>query len=224
MSVNRRVFWARMQDWMRHKRCLLGRIGLAALVLVVMSGMTVAAVGAEPAPGPLVDTSPLATPTPTSGDGFYYTVLRGETLYSIARRFGVTVQAVVQANGLLNPNLIFAGQVLWIPGVSGSPTGSTVYIVKWGDTLYSIARRYGTTVYALMDANGLQGTTIYAGQRLVIPGSGTSWPSQTVHVVQRGETLWAIARRYGTTPWVIAAANRLTNLNLIYVGQRLIIP
>jgi len=196
------------------------RVGLVVLTLIALSGMTVSAAG-EPAPRPLITASTLPTPAPS---GFYYTVLRGDTLYSIARRFGVTVQAIVQANGLLNPNLIFAGQSLWIPGGSGSPTGAIIYVVQRGDTLYSIARRYGTTVYALMVANGLRGTTIYVGQRLVIPGTGAPWPSQRIHVVQRGETLWAISRRYGTTPWIIAAANGLTNLNLIYVGQRLIIP
>jgi LysM repeat protein len=97
----------------------------------------------------------------------------------------------------------------------------TIHIVQRGETLSSIARRYGVTVAALMAANGLTTTTIYVGQRLLIP-SGGSTPG-TYHVVQRGETLFSISRRYGVTVQAIRAANGLTS-NTIYVGQRLIIP
>jgi len=113
------------------------------------------------------------------------------------------------------------------PAAEGCPVrGSSTYIVQRGDTLYSIARRFGTTYRALAALNGLRYPyTIYVGQRLTISGSGAPTPpSQRIHIVQRGDTLWSIALRYGTTPWAIAAANGLRNLNLIYVGQRLVIP
>jgi LysM repeat protein len=108
-----------------------------------------------------------------------------------------------------------------------------VYVVQRGDTLYSIARRYGTTVNAIVQANGLRNSNwIYVGQRLVIPGAGTtttsgssgSSSSGSVHVVQRGENLFRIALRYGTTVQALAQANNLSNTSLIYVGQRLVIP
>ncbi|MEE8392488.1 MAG: LysM domain-containing protein, partial [Anaerolineae bacterium] len=139
-------------------------------------------------------------------DGFYYTVQPGDTLSRIAWRFGITVQAIVQANGIVNPNQIFYGQVFWIPSSSGGSPGSTVYIVQRGDTLYSIARRFGTTYQALATLNGLHSPyTIHVGQRLIVSGSGTPGPtpppSQKVHIVQAGDTLYAIALRYGTTPW-----------------------
>ena len=141
----------------------------------------------------------------------------------------------MQANGLSNPNFIWVGQRLTIPGGGGSAGGGStggVHVVQRGETLYSIARRYGTSVNALVQANGLRNANyIYAGQRLTIPGSGGSSrgggapPSGgTVHVVQRGETLAGIALRYGTTAAAIASANGLRNPNLIYVGQRLTIP
>ena len=172
-------------------------------------------------------TQPTRTPTVTpSPGGFYYTVCRGDNLFRIALRFGTTIQAIVQANGIVNPRLIRVGQVLWIP----SPSGGTpaVYIVQRGDTLYSIARRFGTTYQVLAAVNGLSNPRlIYVGQRLTIPGPGAPVPTpppQTVYVVRRGDTLWSIALRFGTTPWAIAVANGLWNLNLIYPGQRLIIP
>jgi LysM repeat protein len=204
---------------------------IIVLVCVLIGAATVLASGDGRSPGRLVALSPLPTPTstPTPSSGFYYTVRPGDTLSRIAWRFGTTVNAIVQANGIINPNRIFSGQVLWIPSTSGGSPSSTIYIVQRGDTLSSIARRFGTTYQALAALNGLRYPyTIYVGQRLVISGSGAPWPapppSSKVYIVQRGDTLYSIALRYGTTPWAIAAANRLWNLNLIYVGQRLIIP
>ena len=207
--------------------CGLPGVSVVVLVLTLVGSATALAAGSGRTPVSLVADSPLPTPTntPVPSTGFYYTVRRGDTLSSIARRYGTTVQAIVQANGIVNPNLIFSGQRLWIPSSGGPGPGSTVYIVRAGDTLYAIARRYGTTHQALAALNGLRYPyTIYVGQRLLISGSAAPPASGRIHIVQRGETLWAIALRYGTTPWAIASANGLWNVNLIYVGQRLVIP
>jgi LysM repeat protein len=185
-------------------------------------------------------TPPTATPTPTPtptlqpGQTVIYVVRSGDTLYSIARRFGTTVQAVAQINNVSNPSRIYVGQRLLIPrGANVTPVpptpppSSTTYVVQRGDTLWSIARRYGTTVQAIAMLNNIPNPSlIYAGQRLLIPGGGgTPLPPATkTHVVQRGETLYSIARRYGTTYWAIAMANNLPNPNVIYAGQRLVIP
>jgi len=93
--------------------------------------------------------------------------------------------------------------------------------------LTSIAWRYGTTIWAIASLNGIANVNlIYAGQWLRIPSSG--WdpgpPGPTYYVVQPGDTLSGIAWRYGTTVWAIANANGIWNVNLIYVGQRLVIP
>jgi LysM repeat protein len=148
-------------------------------------------------------------PAAAHAQGGVHVVQRGETLYSIARRYGTSVTTLVQANGLRNANFIWVGQRLTIPGSGGgggssSGGGSGLHVVRWGETLYSIARRYGTSVTALVQANALRSANyIYAGQRLRIPGGGGgssggggSAPSGGgVHVVQRGETLYSIARR-----------------------------
>jgi LysM repeat protein len=177
---------------------------------------------------------------PAFAQGQVHVVQRGETVYSIAIRYGTTVQAISNANGLVNPSTIYAGQRLTIPGSGssgattsgGATTGGGAYTVRRGDTLWSIATRYGTTIAALQQVNGLASNIIYTGQRLVIPGGGSAGtPAVTqssgggqVYTVQRGDTLSAIAFRYGSTVWAISQANGLANPSYIYPGQRLSIP
>ncbi|MBN1657750.1 MAG: LysM peptidoglycan-binding domain-containing protein [Anaerolineae bacterium] len=173
-----------------------------------------------------------ALPPAAQAQGAVYVVQPGDNLSSIAVRYGTTVQAIMRANGLGNPNFIYVGQRLTLPGSSGGGGGGGgVHVVQAGETLYSIARRYGTTASAIASANGLRNMNyIYAGQRLTIPGGGGSRgggappSSGAIHIVQAGETLYSIARRYGTTASAIASANGLSNPNYIYAGQRLTIP
>jgi LysM repeat protein len=114
-----------------------------------------------------------------------------------------------------------------VMGVGLAEAADSVYVVRRGDTLYSVARRYGTTVNAIVRANGLRNPNwIYVGQRLVIPGTtaASSYSSSgSVHVVQRGENLFRIALHYGTTVQALALANNLSSTSLIHVGQRLAI-
>jgi putative chitinase len=104
-------------------------------------------------------------------------VQRGDTLSAIALRHGVTVWALVQANGLSNANLIYAGQRLVIPGTSAivpspSPAAANTYVVRPGDNLSRIARRFGTTATALARLNGIANPSlIYAGQVLRVSGT-----------------------------------------------------
>jgi LysM repeat protein len=107
-----------------------------------------------------------------------YVVRRGDTLSAISVRFGVSMRSIMNANGLSNANYIWAGQRLRIPGATGggsaAPASGGVYVVKRGDTLAGIARRYGTTVSALMSANGIRNANlIYVGQRLRISGKSS---------------------------------------------------
>lgn len=127
-------------------------------------------------PTPIQVAPPATPPPPAVTGGCYYVVRRGDTLFSIARRFGTTIGAIAQANGLSNPRYIRAGQSLIIPSAypaCAAPStvpGAAVYIVQRGDTLYSIARRYHTTVAAIAWANGIADPRhIWVGQRLVIP-------------------------------------------------------
>ena len=108
--------------------------------------------------------------------GYWYQVRWGDTLNSIARYTGVNAWAIAQANGLPNPNCIYAGQSLWIPGQTPSPypppqpQGGYWYTVRWGDTLNSISYRSGVSVGAIAQANGIYNVNcIYACTVLWIP-------------------------------------------------------
>ncbi|MBT2583103.1 LysM peptidoglycan-binding domain-containing protein [Planococcus sp. ISL-109] len=157
-----------------------------------------------------------------------YTVKAGDTLYSIAKKYNVTVAALAAANNITNVNLIRVGQVLVIPVKAPTPPPVTTvkYTVKAGDTLYSIASKYNTTVSAIATANKITNVNlIHVGQVLIIPTTQTPPPVTTVkYTVKAGDTLYSIARTYNTTVSAIATANKITNVNLISVGQVLIIP
>lgn len=112
------------------------------------------------------------------------------------------------------------------PPVAPAPTYPVYHVVQWGENLTRIALRYGTTVWAIAQANGIWDVNrIRAGQVLLIPVAGpTPTPQPTIYIVQPGDTLGAIAWRFGTTVWGIAQANGIWNPNLIYIGQTLRIP
>ena len=107
-----------------------------------------------------------------------HVVRRGETLTGIAARYGTSVQAIMNANRLRNANFIWVGQRLIIPGRgsgggSGGGASGGIHVVQRGEILARIAARYGTTVQAIVKANGLRNANfIYVGQRLIIPGKG----------------------------------------------------
>jgi LysM repeat protein len=108
-----------------------------------------------------------------------HTIQPGEALSGIAARYGVSEAELAQANGIANPNLIYAGKVLVIPGCGAAApapaasAGQGVHVIAPGETLSGIAAQYGTTVAAIAQANGIANpSAIYAGERLVIPGGG----------------------------------------------------
>lgn len=102
-----------------------------------------------------------ATPT-KSPDAIRYTVKRGDTLWGIAKKFGVTVSAVVNANNIRNPNLIYVGEVFIIPHMtSAESSGYTLYTVRRGDTLWGISRKFGTSINSIAALNGIEIRTSY---------------------------------------------------------------
>lgn len=141
-----------------------------------------------------------------------YTVKAGDTLWSIARRFNTTVEDLMKYNNL-SSDVITVGTVLTIPTTTDSSTNlnSSMYVVKAGDTLWNIAKRYNTTVENLMMMNNLKTDLITIGQRLIVP-------NKNVYVVKAGDTLWNIAKRNNTTVENLMMLNNL-NTDLIKPGQ-----
>lgn len=147
-----------------------------------------------------------------------YIVKRGDTLRSIATRFDTTVNRLLQLNtAIQNPDVIFEGQRLSVPGATIPDTGAgDVYTVQRGDTLSKIARRFGTTVQAILKLNPSikNPSLIFPGQKLVMPST------QTTYVVQRGDTLRKIATRFDTTIDELLKLNpSIKDPNRIFTGQ-----
>ncbi len=179
-----------------------------------------------------VSAAPAQSVTAQAGfGGFYYTVQPGDNLTRLANRFGTSVWAIKNANGL-SSSVIRIGQVLFIPG-SGGGGGSSctqTYWVQHGDTLTSIARWFGVSVQSLANANGIWNPSrIYVGQPLCIPGGWGPGPGpQPVppapvcgqfYTVRPGDNLTRIARWCGTTVQSLAYINNIWNPSRIYVGQ-----
>ena len=125
---------------------------------------------------------------PTASSG-YYTVKKGDSLYSIARAYDVSVSDLKSVNNLTS-NVLAIGQVLKIPDIV-EKEDTSVYFVKKGDTLYGIAKNYGVSVDEIKSVNNLTSNVLSVGQELLISGlSSGSVPSVNVYTVVKGDTLF----------------------------------
>jgi len=182
-----------------------------------------------------------------------YTVAPGDSVSSIAGRFGLSTASVLALNGLSWKSLIFPGQVLKLStsaaGAAPAPVAAPAvgsggrYTVARGDTISAIATRFGVTTQAVLTANGLAWSSIiYPGQTIAIPAAGTAVAPSTVspnpaspaapvsqttgtsYTIVAGDTLSALATRFGTTTAAIMAANGMGSSTIIYSGRTLVIP
>lgn len=145
-------------------------------------------------------------------------VRAGDTLWAIAREYGTTVEAIARENRIVDPNRIFAGERLRIT-LPARGNGEEIYTVRRGDMPISIAGKFGVTLSALEDRNGLErGETIYAGDKLSIPGARMSGE---FYVVRPGDTLFYISRRTGVPIRTLVGINRIKGPDLIYAGEHL---
>lgn len=152
---------------------------------------------------------------PTSDN--YYVVKKGDTLWSIARTLGVTVNELKSFNNLTS-NALSIGQILYIPKEEDETTEEEVYTVKSGDTLYSIASKYGLSVSELKSLNNLSNNNLSIGQKLIV-----SKNNETTYTVSKGDTLYSISNKFGVSVNDLKSLNNLTSNNLS-IGQSLKIP
>lgn len=164
------------------------------------------------------------TYTPSSMEG-YYVVQKGDSLWSIASKLGVSVNELKTLNNLSSNNLSI-GQLLKVPNNNGGNTTTTpenIYTVQKGDSLWAIANKYGTTVDNIKKANNLSTNNLSIGQTLIIPSTNVPGQTEITYVVKKGDSLWAIANKYDTTVDKIKSTNNLSS-NTLSIGQILIIP
>ncbi|MBT2588075.1 LysM peptidoglycan-binding domain-containing protein [Arthrobacter sp. ISL-95] len=182
-----------------------------------------------------------------------YTIVRGDTISAIARRFNLDTSAVLQLNKLSATTLIYPGQTIKLTGTASSapaqpapaapsapsaPTSATVYTVVSGDTLGAIAAKHGVPLSSIFSWNGLNGSSIiYPGQKIKVSGgSAPSAPAAPApapaplagtgsYTIKAGDTLSSIASRHGVSlAALMAANNNVTATTVIYPGQKLTIP
>lgn len=156
----------------------------------------------------------------------YYVVKKGDTLWSIARAYGLTVERLKSLNNLTGTNLTIGDSLIVKDSSGNSDSSSSVdnnkyYIVKKGDSLYSIARRNNMTVDELKSLNNLTSNILSIGQKLII-NSGSK-VSNNVYVVKKGDTLWSIANNFNVSVNDLKNANNKSN-NSLSIGEQLIIP
>ncbi len=191
--------------------------------------------------------APVVAPAPVTT----HTVVAGDTVSALAKRYSTTVAAIVAANGLDARAFIRVGQVLTVSGTTAAPAPGAApapaiapapqaapgsHTVVAGDTVSALATRYGTTVAAIVSANGLDSRAfIRVGQVLTVPGAPAApapapasapaaAPTAGSHRVVSGDTVSALATRYGTTVAAIVSANGLDSRATIRIGQVLAIP
>ena len=169
-------------------------------------------------------------PQPPCPGGFLYTVQAGDTLFGLARRFGLSLATLLAANPDLDPaqnpgvdpNRLAIGQQVCIPSPRVCP--GTVYTIAAGDTIFALANRFNTTVEAILAANpGIDPNRLQIGQEICIPVPAPPCPGFT-YTVAAGDTVFSLARRFATSVEAILAANPGLIPERLAIGQRICIP
>jgi murein DD-endopeptidase MepM/ murein hydrolase activator NlpD len=157
--------------------------------------------------------------------GPIYVVQEGDTLFSIALAFGVSVEDVQTANGITDPTLISIGQEIVIPGFENVSGTLLTYKVQLGETLPGIAKRFGASIDALVLLNRLTATdALYVGQSLIYPDSGTGIVAGHTRVGAPNNSIVEMAVRSNHSPWALALINNLKSPFELFEGQHIVIP
>lgn len=157
---------------------------------------------------------------PNDNDNLYI-VQKGDTLYSISRKFNISVDTLKRLNKL-NSNDIFVGQQLTLVEPE-NPVEHDIYIVKKGDSLWSISQKYNINVNDLIKLNNLDNLTLQINQQIKVPKQNIEEPptdNEEIYIVKKGDTLWSISRELGISVNELKELNDLSS-NLLNIGQQL---
>ena len=149
--------------------------------------------------------------TPPNATKDYYIVQKGDTLYSISRKFNIPIEEIIRINNLTS-NTLSINQILYLVDNNDYDT----YIVKKGDSLWSISKKYNIPVNELIEINNLSNLTLQINQELLVPKKDI----EDIYIVQKGDTLWSIAKNNNISINELKELNNLTN-NIISIGQEL---
>ena len=156
-----------------------------------------------------------------------YVVQKGDTLYGISKQFNTSMQRLRELNNL-SSDILTIGKVLIVsPNSDSNPSECVTYTVKKGDSLYSIAKQYNSTVDAIKRYNNLTSNNLSIGQKLKLPcymkdNDNTTMPNFVMYTVKAGDSLYSITQQYNTTVDKIKSDNKLTS-NTLSIGQVLMI-
>ena len=157
---------------------------------------------------------------PSGQGGNYYTVKSGDSLWSIANKYNTTVNELKSLNNL-SSNILQVGQILVLPSSTNDDNSGNTYTVKSGDSLWSIANKYNTTVNELKSLNNLSSDVLQIGQVLSVPSNSVSVGN--TYTVKSGDSLWSIANKYNTTVSNLKSLNNLSS-DVLQIGQVLSVP
>jgi len=165
---------------------------------------------------------------PACPGGQLYTIRAGDTFFSIAQRFNVTVNQLIAANPGVDPDRLQIGQQICIPGAAppGCP-GGFLYTIRAGDTFFSLAQRFNVTVNELIAANpGVDPDRLQIGQQICIPTEPPTpgCPGGFLYTIQAGDTFFSLARRFNVTVNQLIAANPGVDPDALRIGQQICIP
>ncbi|WP_108670377.1 LysM peptidoglycan-binding domain-containing protein [Peribacillus acanthi] len=157
--------------------------------------------------------------------GTQYTIKKNDNLYSLSKKYRVSVDQLMKVNGLTTDKIVI-GQQLLVPTettVSQTEDYSNVHTVQKGETLSFIAKMYGTSIMELKKENNFQEDRIYPGQKIIVPLENPSNEEEQMYTVFPGDSLWGIAKRFGVKVEDLVKENGL-NKEMVLIGQRLSIP
>jgi len=169
---------------------------------------------------------PKKTTRPPCEDGVYYTIKAGDTFYSIADEYDVTVRELQLANPFVNPYNLMIGQVICIPKQIKCP-GGKIHVIEQGDTFYKLAQKYDISYKALIDANpNLDPENLQIGQKICIPPYEPAelCPGGKTYIIKEGDTLSSIAEQFVVSATDILKYNPELSPSEFVPGRRICIP